>query len=77
MTDGDLLLRPELGTEGKAGSWLKVFLMPESLTENYVHTHGRYVSEVMTRDVVSVTSDTPLSKVAELMHQKHLRCLPV
>jgi CBS domain-containing protein len=77
ITDGDLLRRPELGTEGKAGSWLQLYLAPESLADNYVHTHGRYVSEVMTRDVVSIAPDTPLSKVAELMHQKHLKCLPV
>jgi CBS domain-containing protein len=77
ITQGDLLRRPELGTDRQHVSWLTDFFLRSRVEDDYVHTHGRHVSEVMTADPVFVSSDTELAEVAELMTQKHLKCLPV
>lgn len=77
LTEGDLLRRMELGTDGGQVSWLKTFLMPESLAKNYTHTHGRQVSEVMTSDPISVTPATQLTEVAEIMQRRRVKRLPV
>src|SRR4051794_3997610 len=59
-SEGDLLHRPEAGTE-KRRSWWLTFLSDDAiLASDYVKSHGMKVSDVMTRDVVTVAPDTPL-----------------
>jgi CBS domain-containing protein len=76
VTEGDLLRRAELGTEGEQ-SWLKTFLAPSRLAEDYTHTHGRHVSQVMTEKPIFIAPDTPVAELAELMHKKRIKRLPV
>jgi CBS domain-containing protein len=77
VSEGDLLRRAELETDGKQASWLKALLMPSSVAEDYVVTHSRHVSGVMTHSPVFVTPDTELTEVAQLMLRKHIKRLPV
>jgi len=77
VTEGDLLRRAELGTDGKPAGWLKTLLRPSSVAADYVATHARHVSGVMTQDPVFVAPDTELSEAAELMLHKHIKRLPV
>jgi CBS domain-containing protein len=77
ITEGDLLRRTELESEGKQPSWLKVFLMPARVAADYVATHGRHVSEVMTPNPISINPATDLAEVARLMLHKHVKRLPV
>ncbi len=77
VTEGDLLQRVELGTDNKNPSWLEAFLMPGRLATDYVKTHGRHVSEVMTSSPVSVTPQTDLAAAAALMRKRHIKRLPV
>src|ERR1700686_1435603 len=76
VTEGDLLRRAELGTDGKPVNWLKAFLLPSSVAADYVATHSRHVSGVMTHNPVFVTPATELNEVAELMLRKHIKRLP-
>ena len=50
---------------------------PGRLAGEYVRTHGRKVDGIMTRDVVSVTPDTPLKEVVELMERRRIKRVPV
>jgi len=50
---------------------------PGRLAEEYVRTHGRRIAEVMTRDPVSVTPDTPLKEIVELMERHRIKRVPV
>lgn len=77
ITEGDLLRRAELGTEGKQPGWLKAFLIPSSAAADYVATHGRHVDEVMTRNPLWVTPETELAEAANLMLKRHIKRLPV
>jgi CBS domain-containing protein len=77
VSEGDLLRRAELETEGKQAGWLKALLMPASAAEDYVVTRSRYVSGVMTHNPVFVTPDTELSEAAQLMLRKRIKRLPV
>ena len=47
------------------------------LAEEYVHTHGRKVSEVMTIDPATVTEDTPLDDVVAVMEERRIKRVPV
>jgi CBS domain-containing protein len=77
LTEGDLLRRVEIETEGRKPGWLSSFLMPEREAAKYVLTHGRRVSEVMTADVITVTEETSLSVIVTLMQKHHIKRVPV
>ena len=76
LTEGDLLRRSELGTAGQRSRWLDL-LMTGRLASEYVRTNTRRVSEIMTRDVVSVAEDTPLTEVVRLMERHRIKRVPV
>ena len=44
---------------------------------NYVHTHGVKVKDVMTPNPVAITEDTPLDTVVQLMQTRNIKRLPV
>ena len=77
LTEGDLLRRSEIGTAGQRSRWLDLLTMPGRLASDYVRTHIRRVSEIMTRDVVSVAEDTPLTEVVRLMERHRIKRVPV
>ena len=77
LTEGDLLRRVETGTEGKRPGWLEIIFAPGRLADDYVRTHGRRVSEVMTPEVLTIEETTPLAEVAHTMRNKRVKRLPV
>ncbi len=77
LTEGDLLRRVETGTLGDKPGWLACVFRPGALADDYVHTHGRRVLEIMTTDVITVDEDAPLSQVAALMRKHRVKRLPV
>ena len=78
VTEGDFLRRPETSTEYKTGSrWRDAFFSSSKVTENYVHTHGMKVKDVMTPNPLTVAEDTPLDEVVGLMQTRNVKRLPV
>ncbi len=77
VTEGDFLRRAETATERRRPHWVEVLLGPGKLADEYVHTHGRKVSEVMSGDVATVNEDTPLDAVVRLMESRRIKRLPV
>ena len=77
ITEGDLLRRAETGTERKRPRWVEYFVGFGRLAEEYVHAHGRKVSEIMTAEPVTVTEETPLDEVVTLMEKRHIKRVPV
>ncbi len=77
VTEGDFLRRAETGTEHEQPRWLEFLMGPGALAEDYVRSHGRKVSEVMTRGVKTVEETTPLKDVVTLMERNHIKRVPV
>jgi len=77
VSEGDFMRRAEIETDRKRNRWLGLLLGPGRLADDYIHSHGRKVKEIMTRDPVSVTEDTSLEDVARLMERHHIKRLPV
>jgi CBS domain-containing protein len=77
LSESDLLRRTELDTERKRPRWLAFLVGPGKLAEEYTHTHGRTVADVMTDRLVSVAPDTTLREVVQLMEQHRVKRLPV
>lgn len=77
VTERDLLRRAETGTEQERPRWLTFLMDPAARAEDYVRSHGRKVSDVMTHDPESVAPDTPLADVVALMERRGFKRLPV
>jgi CBS domain-containing protein len=77
VTEGDFLRRAETATERKRPRWLEFLAGPGRLASDYVHSHGRKVSEVMTTEPVTITEDTPLDDIVRLMERRQIKRLPV
>jgi CBS domain-containing protein len=77
VTESDLLRRAETGTEKHHARWVSLLIGPGRLAQEYVHSHARKVSEVMTERVFSVVPGTPLADLVVLMETKHVKRVPV
>ncbi|MCF2524649.1 CBS domain-containing protein [Bradyrhizobium sp. G127] len=77
VSEGDFIRRAEIGTGRKRGRWLKFLIGPGKSASEFVHEQGRKVSEVMTPEPYTVTEDTPLEDIVQLMEKKNVKRLPV
>lgn len=77
LTEGDLLRRVELGTERKRPRWLDFLFGSGAEARDYVHAHGRRVSEVMTESPTCIGERAPLSEIVDLMEKRRIKRLPV
>ena len=79
VSEGDLLHRHEIGTDRRvrAGSWwLRLFSEDRSAAQ-YVKSHARLARDVMTRAVVSITTETPVTQIAALLETRRIKRVPV
>jgi len=77
VTEGDFLRRSELGTQRSRPRWLEFIIGPGKLADEFVHSSGRKVEEVMTPDPCIAAENDSLEKVVQLMERKHIKRLPV
>jgi CBS domain-containing protein len=77
ITEGDFLRRVETGTALRRPRWLEFLIGPGRLADEYTHTHGRKVEEIMTPDPVAVSDDASLEEIVKLMEKKQIKRVPV
>ncbi len=77
VSEGDFIRRSEIGTQRKRGRWLRFILGPGKSASDFVHEHGRKVSEVMTEQPLTITEDTALAEIVDLMERNNVKRLPV
>jgi CBS domain-containing protein len=77
VSEGDLLHRTEIGTEPRRSWWLEMVSSTNKLAEDYIKSHSRKVKDVMTRDVLSVTEETPVADIAVLLETNRIKRVPV
>ncbi|MBU2582240.1 MAG: CBS domain-containing protein [Alphaproteobacteria bacterium] len=77
VSEGDLMRRLEGETDTKGSWWLGVFSAPHKNVSEFVKTEGRKASDVMTREVISITPDTAVSDIARLLENNRIKRVPV
>lgn len=77
VTENDLLRRAELKTERVRPRWLHFFTPIATLLEEYVRSHGQTASDVMTPNVLTVSPDTPIAEIADILESRHIKRMPV
>ena len=77
VSEGDLMRRPEAGTERRQSWWLALLTSSEGMASDYIKSHSRKVVDVMTRRVVTATPDTPVADVAALLEKHAIKRVPI
>lgn len=77
VSEGDFIRRSEIGTGRKRGRWLQFLVGPGKSASEFVHEQGRKVSEVMTPEPYTITEDTPLEDIVQIMEKRNVKRLPV
>ena len=77
LSEGDFLRRRETHTDRRPSRWLEFLMGPGKLAAEYTHTHGSKVSEVMTTKMHTISEDTPLEKIVEMMERYRIKRVPV
>lgn len=77
VSEADLLHRHEIGTDRSARSWWLQLFRADSAISDYVRSHATRARDIMTREVVSVTPDTPVAEIATLLEKRGVKRVPV
>jgi CBS domain-containing protein len=77
ISEGDFIRRAETGTQRERSRWLTFLIGTGQVAADFVHAHGRTVGEIMTPDPLTVTEDTPLDQIVQIMEAKNVKRLPV
>lgn len=77
VSEGDLIRRVENDTERQHSWWLEMFMSTDALAREFVKSHAKRVSDVMTRDVITAARDTPLREIANLMEKHGIKRVPI
>lgn len=73
VSEGDLIRRPEIGTDKPRSGWLRFFLSDEDLARNYVKTHGLQAKDIMARPAETVAPDADLAAVVRVLDAKRIK----
>lgn len=77
VSEGDLIRRPETGTERHPSWWLTLLASPEESAFAYIRTHGGQAGDIMTRKPIAVAEDTALEEVADVLERHRIKRVPV
>lgn len=77
ISEGDLMRRVR-DEDGKRRSWwLDLFGGAEQPAQDFVKIQSHRVTDVMTREVVSVDEETPVGAIARLLEKNRIKRVPV
>ena len=77
VSEGDLMHRAEIGTQRRHSWWLRVLTGDDALAAEYTKAHARTVADVMTREVITASPDTPLHEIAALLERHSIKRVPI
>ena len=77
VSEGDLMHRPESETERRKPWWLDALATSEGLAAEYVRSHSRNVTDVMTREVITASPDTSVADIATLLEKRRIKRVPI
>lgn len=77
ISEGDLMRRVRDKDSPRRSWWLDLFSATEESARDFVKARSHNVSDVMTRDVISVEEDTFVGAIARLLERHRIKRVPV
>lgn len=73
VSEGDLIRRPELGTDKPGPRWLRLLASPEADARDFIKTHGLRARDVMSSPAISVSPEAPLAEIVGIMGRRGVK----
>ncbi len=77
VSEGDLLRRKELGSNKRRSWWLELLAGTDTLARDYTQSHTSAVRDVMRSPVISVSEETPLTDIADILEEHGIKRVTV
>jgi CBS domain-containing protein len=77
VSEGDLLRRAEIGTERRGSWWLDLFVDAGTRAREFAKSRGLRAADVMTRSAISVTPQTDVRDIVDIMEKWGIKRVPV
>jgi len=77
ISEADLIRRAEIDTTSKKSWLLRILESDASAAREFVSTHTRRVTDIMTKEVVTATEETPLADLVERMQRYRVKRIPI
>tara|TARA_R110000787_G_scaffold26578_5_gene74263 strand:+ start:4193 stop:4681 length:489 start_codon:yes stop_codon:yes gene_type:complete len=77
VSKGDLLRQAERATQRWHQRWLRLFSWPNDMLEDSKTQGLLQAKDLMTREVVTISEDTPVNAIADLLEERHIKRVPV
>lgn len=77
VSESDFLRRAEIDTPRRRNRLLSLIFGHGAEAEDYVHEHGRKISEIMTPSPITVGERAQLSEIVDLMERNNIKRVPV
>jgi CBS domain-containing protein len=77
ISEGDLLRRAEAGTQRRRSWWTDLLGDPSQRAREYVKARGARARDVMSYPVISITTNTDVADIVDLMERWQVKRLPV
>ena len=77
ISEGDFIRRFEINTGRKRTKFMKFILGAGREAADFVHEHAKKVGEIMTPEPLTISEDTDLEQIVELMEKNNVKRLPV
>lgn len=76
VSEGDLLRRMRDSGAPRRSWWLEL-VSGHGDAQDYIKSRSHRVADVMTRDLVTVTEDTPVGEIAKILETRRIKRVPV
>lgn len=77
VSEGDLINRTETETSHRKSWWLDALASKDTMAAEYIKSHSRKVSDVMTRDVITASPETSVAEIAALLEKNGIKRVPI
>lgn len=77
ISEGDLMRREEIGTSVHHPWWIEAVTPASTLAAEFAKSHGKRVSEVMSKNLITATEDTPLAEIAAILERNRIKRVPI
>jgi len=77
ISEGDLMRRLKDKDLPRRSWWLELFADSDDSPENFVKARSHRITDVMTRDVMAVSEQTPVGEIARTLESRRIKRVPV
>jgi CBS-domain-containing membrane protein len=77
VSEADLIRNAQIETEARRAGLLGILTAPAPFLAEFINAHAVKVTDVMTRDVVIATEETPLREIAARLETSGIKRVPI